>query len=195
MQKVFTVLSRSLEQYGTASWSAINRGTVFKLVPRKKHWSIEVLHQFPLQGDDGQSPEAGVIIAPSGTLYGTTNAGGGTNNAGVVFQVVPNKGGGWTESVLYTFCENDHCSDGGTPLELVMDKAENLFGTTAYGGSGYGVVFKLASGVWTENVLYSFTGGNDGSYPSSGVIRDEAGNLYGETRAGGASGWGVVFQS
>ena len=55
------------------------------------------------------------------------------------------------------------------------------------------MVFKLdTSG--HETVLYSFTGGADGGYPDAGVIRDSAGNLYGTTSGGGASGAGVVFK-
>jgi uncharacterized repeat protein (TIGR03803 family) len=54
-------------------------------------------------------------------------------------------------------------------------------------------VYKLApSG--DEAVLYTFTGGTDGSQPYAGVILDSAGNLYGTTYAGGAAGKGVVYK-
>ncbi len=43
-------------------------------------------------------------------------------------------------------------------------------------------------------MLYTFTGGADGGNPYGGVIRDSAGNLYGTTNGGGASGAGVVFK-
>ena len=47
----------------------------------------------------------------------------------------------------------------------------------------------------TETVLYSFTGGADGSNPQAGVIRDSAGNLYGTTANGGVGGYsGAVFK-
>ncbi|MGB6677132.1 MAG: choice-of-anchor tandem repeat GloVer-containing protein, partial [Terriglobales bacterium] len=45
-----------------------------------------------------------------------------------------------------------------------------------------------------EQVLYAFQGGTDGSSPSSGLIFDAAGNLYGETEGGGAYGGGTVFE-
>jgi uncharacterized repeat protein (TIGR03803 family) len=45
-----------------------------------------------------------------------------------------------------------------------------------------------------ETVLYNFQGGTDGSNPSSGVIRDSVGNLYGETLIGGGAGVGTVFK-
>jgi len=46
----------------------------------------------------------------------------------------------------------------------------------------------------TFTVLHSFTGGTDGASPQGGLVRDKAGNLYGTTASGGASGNGVVFK-
>jgi uncharacterized repeat protein (TIGR03803 family) len=79
----------------------------------------------------------------------------------------------------------------------VMDKAGNLYGATAGGGTaGLGTVFRLdAAG--HETTLYSFTGTNgDGANPAAGVIMDSAGNLYGTTENGGqcVSGCGTVFK-
>src|ERR1700761_6944932 len=45
-----------------------------------------------------------------------------------------------------------------------------------------------------ETTLYSFTGGNDGSFPHAGVIGDSKGNLYGVTSSGGADHSGVVYE-
>ena len=88
-----------------------------------------------------------------------------------------------TETVLHSFAG----SAGSIPAAaLIADSAGNLYGTTFYGGSGCGVVFKLSpSG--TETVLYSFTGGSDGRLPVAGLIADRAGNLYGTTAGGGRS--------
>jgi uncharacterized repeat protein (TIGR03803 family) len=92
--------------------------------------------------------------------------------------------------------------DGQGPYGgLILDEAGNLYGTTVGGGTGYGTVFKLtpnSDGSWTESVLYSFTGGEDGDGPIAGLILDEAGNLYGTTQVGGngcdSYGCGVVFK-
>jgi uncharacterized repeat protein (TIGR03803 family) len=85
--------------------------------------------------------------------------------------------------------------DGRLPAAgLVRDAAGNLYGTTLIGGAyGAGIVFKInASG--NEELLYSFTGGLDGSLPSATLVRDAAGNLYGTTEEGGADRGGVVFE-
>lgn len=44
-----------------------------------------------------------------------------------------------------------------------------------------------------ETVLYSFTGGSDGLFPT-GLIMDAAGNLYGTASGGGVYGSGTVFK-
>jgi len=105
---------------------------------------------------------------------------------------------------LYTFTGG---ADGANPYAtLIEDTSGNLYGTTMNGGSGvgaegYGVVFEV-SPAGAETVLYTFTGGADGGYPSAGVIMDSKGNLYGTTQGGGVSGeycmnsgpCGVVFK-
>jgi uncharacterized repeat protein (TIGR03803 family) len=96
-----------------------------------------------------------------------------------------------TEKVLYAFTGG---SDGGRPLAgLIFDKAGNLYGTTADGGLyGSGTIFKLKRTLngWQEEVLYSFAGGNDGAYPTDGLIIDDAGRFYGTTFLGGGKGCG-----
>jgi uncharacterized repeat protein (TIGR03803 family) len=100
-----------------------------------------------------------------------------------------------TEEVLYSFAG----SDGSAPSAgLVSDASGDLYGTTQSGGFyGYGTVFELTptqrSG-WTESVLYSFTGGADGSGPVSNLIFDTSGNLYGTTAYGGTYGVGTAFE-
>jgi len=105
-----------------------------------------------------------------------------------------------TAKVLYNF--KGGSSDGANPeSSLTPDGAGNLFGTTYYGGLGYGTVFELSpngQGGWSEAVLYRFCSAQnctDGSRPNyAHVIIDGAGNLYGTTFQGGANGSGVVFK-
>jgi uncharacterized repeat protein (TIGR03803 family) len=78
---------------------------------------------------------------------------------------------------------------------VVFDKVGNLYGTTGYGGSdNAGALYELspAGASWTEAVLYSF--GNDWYYPTSSLIMDSAGNLYGATNWGGDGDCGTVFE-
>jgi len=81
---------------------------------------------------------------------------------------------------------------------LIFDQVGNLYGTTGSGGaSDEGTVFKLtpdSDGRWTEAVIHSFGGGNDGVAPAGTLTFDSAGNLYGTTVAGGANRSGTVFQ-
>ncbi len=153
-----------------------------------------VIHSFHPQGEsgdaDGSEPYAGLIFDGFGNLYGTTLY-GGAYGLGTVFELSPRVGGGWTEMVLHSFAGG---TDGAGPRgNLIFDSAGNLFGVTAAGGTangvGWGTVYKLSpegGGAWTETVLHSFTESHaDGATPTSGVIFDASGNLYGTTIYGG----------
>jgi uncharacterized repeat protein (TIGR03803 family) len=181
--------------YGTTTNGGAGFGVVFKLAPNLDgSWTESVLHSFTSGGKDGELPFAGLIL-DQGNLYGTTGGGGG-NNTGVVFQLMQNLDGSWTENVLYAFTGSP---DGEVPTApLIFDSSGNLYGTTSKGGVyGSGTVFKLtphSGGAWTENVLYDFTGGDLGGTPNAGVIFDAKGNLYGTTQFGGANNVGVVFK-
>ena len=178
--------------YGTTSGGGASyKGVVFKLAP---DGTETVLHSFPGFPSDGNSPYAGLIADSAGNLYGTTLSRDSVSHAGVVFKLAPNGTAGWTETVLHSF--TGFPTDGALPYAgLIADSAGNLYGATTGGGaSGQGVVFKLAPD-GTETVLHAFTGGSDGAYPGVGpLIADSAGNLYGTTQVGGASGQGVVFK-
>src|SRR5271157_110097 len=174
-------------------------GTVFELTPAAGGgWTEQVLHSFG-NGTDGASPYAGLIFDAAGNLYGTTYL-GGTYGYGTVFELTPAAGGGWTEQVLYSF---DY-TDGAHPeAGLIFDFAGNLYGTTAFGGTGTfrsggcGTVFELtptAGGGWTEKVLYSFGNSLSDGLGPGGLIFDAAGNLYGTTAYGGTYGGGTVFE-
>jgi len=171
--------------YGTTSdGGSYNYGIVFKV---GANGAETRLYTFAGKNDGG-TPYAGLIKDKAGNFYGTTYGSAGLG-PGTVFKL--SKSG--TETVLYIFSGSP---DGGFPLAgLIQDKAANLFGTTEGGGtSGVGTVFEV-SATGTETVLYSFTGGADGGYPSGGVIMDAAGDLYGTTQYGGShENEGVVYK-
>ena len=162
-------------------------------VPARAQAPIQevVLHDFGSlpAGTLGANPSSGVIGDGNGNLYGTT-VNGGAAKLGIVYQLDV-KG---HEKVLYSFTGIDD-GDGANPSAgVIRDTNGNLYGTTANGGaSDAGVVYELdATG--HESVLHAFTGGADGANPSSGVVRDSAGNLYGTTSHGGAANAGVVYE-
>jgi uncharacterized repeat protein (TIGR03803 family) len=192
--------------YGTTSvGGGQGFGTVYHLVHAAQGWRFFLLYTFLGETDltsDGGSPYARVVIGPDGLLYGTTHFGGdgpgceSWYGCGTVFSVKPGKTvGSWEETVLYRFgVDNGSNPDYG---DLVFDKAGNLYGTTKNGGAyQQGTVYEMKHdrGIWTEKVLYSFAGTPDGASPLSGPVFDQAGNLYGTTSAGGANGWGTLYQ-
>ncbi len=196
--------------YGTTEGGGTdNEGTVFELAPTGSGGYVEsILHSFGESAGDGEGPGVGLIMDSAGDLYGTTE-GGGTHNDGTVFELAPNGSGGYTESILYSFSGGN--SDAASPRALVMDDAGNFYGTAEGGGiysNGFGTVFKLSpngSGGYTGSLLYSFLSGTDGATPTSGLVMDSAGNLYGTTEGGGTqndnnvvctvnNGCGTVFE-
>jgi uncharacterized repeat protein (TIGR03803 family) len=167
---------------------------------------------------DGAAPVSGLSSdAHSHNIYGTTQAGGTescygfTEGCGTVFELIPRQlgEGQWQERIVYEF---EGVADGGTPQgSLISDPSGNLYGTTEFGGNttacivfGCGVVFELKRSAhgWTEEIIHAFAGA-DGSQPTSGLIFDNDGNLYGTTAFGGnvncssvrgSPGCGVVFE-
>jgi len=198
--------------YGTTyNGGAFGQGAVFSLTPPAAFgasWTETVLYSFagPFGSTpDGANPEASLLIGKNGALYGTTSAGGTSLGCGAgagcgnVFELTPPgaAGGAWTETVLYNF---SGANDGGSPAApLLAGNHGELFGTTVAGGaSSVGTAFVLKpptspGGVWTEQVLHSFTGRGDGSNPFGPLISAN-GLLWGMTNGGGASGYGTVFE-
>jgi uncharacterized repeat protein (TIGR03803 family) len=182
---------------GTDGCEGYGCGTVFKLAPGGTE---TVLHTFCEKSGcaDGSTPAAGLIMDTSGNLYGTTVTGGSDadcyylTGCGTVFRLAADG----TETVLYAFQGG---SDGGNPYAgVIIDKSGNLYGTTEYGGTGgivsAGTVFEVTPD-GQEKVLWNFcslSSCDDGEFPAAGLIRDNAGNLYGTAAWGGIMG--TVFK-
>jgi len=171
-----------------------------------------VLHVFQGGRADGALPAGGVVLDAKGNLYGSTTYGGNGGSAciggscGTVFELSPpaQPGGAWVETILYNFTGVTHNQDGELPNGgLVMDATGNLYGVTAYGGTGgcqllgavdgCGSVYELSppnapGGTWTKTTIYSFQGGTDGDLGIGNLTFDAAGNLYGATEYGGGFG-------
>jgi len=177
-------------------------GTVFSLAPPATPggaWTQAVLHNFTGLPGDGDSPNAGLAMGPSGEIYGTTYLGEGHPcgqpqvGCGTVFELTPpaSPGGDWTETILLTF---PGAPAAGEPVAgVAIGKNGVLYGSTRYGGqagclehAGCGVVFALAppvspGGTWTETILHHFTGGADGGEPVMTPVIGKDGALYGTT--------------
>ncbi len=124
-------------------------GTVFELSPATGGgWTEKVLYEFQNSNGDGGSPIAGLLSDATGNLYGTTSQGGSFNQSfcrsgcGTAFELSPQPGGTWTETVLHSFGNG---YDGAYPTaNLVFDSVGNLYGTTGAGGNaGVGVLFEI----------------------------------------------------
>jgi uncharacterized repeat protein (TIGR03803 family) len=180
--------------YGTTSAAGAHQtclpenycGTVFKITPSG---TLTTLYNFG--GQDGASPQAALLPASDGNLYGTTNM-GGSGGFGTVFRITPSG----TLNTLHNFCTEQGCSDGIGPWAgLVQGPNGLLFGTTSVGGNnstcnapyGCGAVFNLTtpSLVATTTVLttapnpstpgqnVTMTGAvtaQDGSLPTGSVL-------------------------
>jgi uncharacterized repeat protein (TIGR03803 family) len=153
---------------------------------------------FSFDGTDGYAPQASLVQATNGNLYGTTQVGGAnedctfyavTTGCGTVFTITPSG----TLTSLYSFCAQPGCTDGETPTgALIQATNGDLYGTSGGGASGYGTVYRITlSGTLTT--LHSFDS-TDGSYPSAGLVQDTNGDFYGVTSYGGAYGQGTVFK-
>jgi uncharacterized repeat protein (TIGR03803 family) len=182
--------------YGTtyAGGGPFDGGTVFKI---DKTGTEKVLHRFRGWGGvhdgGGVGLQGGLVRDPAGNLYSTTVA-GGANDIGTVFKLDSSG----KETVLHSFAG----PEGSYPYAgLIRDAGGNLYGTTlgdVHCTYGCGTVFKLDR-AGKVTLLYSFKGGTDGAQPYGGLVRDNEGNLYGTTLAGGSSncdgeGCGIAFR-
>ena len=198
-------------KYGACN-SQLGCGTVFELSPAGGGWTLTKLYNFT-GGTDGYYPNAPLAIGPDGALYGTTEYGGDASSKqgyGTVFKLTPPTTDcgiscPWTHTILYAFTNGGDGAYPGTGA-LTFDSAGNLYGTTEGGGLSRaacaavevgrcGAVYKLTStgAIWSESVIYSFTGGLDGYLPVGSVTFDKHGNILGTTSEGGTYSYGTVY--
>jgi len=190
-------------------------GAVYELKApptRAGGWAGHVLYEFNGGTGDAAYPRGRPVFDGKGNLYGVAD--GGAYGAGAVFKLT-RQGDSWTESVIYSFCAQNSCTDGSDPSGgLILDEKGNLYGTTEFGGNGgcdygCGTVFKLApptqGGTWAETVLHNFTGEDgDGYQPYTPLAFGKLDSLWGTTFLGGKEtgrcqdqqdgpGCGIVF--
>jgi uncharacterized repeat protein (TIGR03803 family) len=173
--------------YGTTSaGGANNLGTVFQLTTDGSSYAL--LHSF--DGTNGRSPQAGLLEASNGMLYGTTSF-RATNSYGAIFQL--DKAGA-NFNVLHTFTGTN--ADGWYPQSaLIQGNDTVLYGTTTNGGmEGQGTIFKLNQDGGGYGVVHHFSwSGGDGRVPLAGLFKGTNGTFYGTTALGGRADYGSVF--
>jgi uncharacterized repeat protein (TIGR03803 family) len=164
--------------YGTAGTGGDGvGGTVFELSQSGGTWTEQAIYSTPTYVGD-------LTIDAAGNIFGVTLL--------TVFELLPNGHGGWNPTTIYSYISRQIPAG-----HLALDRAGNLYGVTQTGGKGLGAVFRLSfgNGKWTRKVLYSFNGnGVDGFVPSTGVVLDAAGNIYGATSFGGQYHDGTIFE-
>jgi len=188
--------------YGTTIYGGneqqcpVGCGVTFQVSPPSSSggvWNYSTIYEF---GGDTGYVESGLVLDPKGNLYGFD---------GGVFELSRASTGFWRYNVLFAF---------PGPLNVLTPFLRDSSGTfyaIASGGvencEGYycGQVLQFVpgeNGVWTENVLYTFTGGADGGFPAALVMDPATGTLYGVAGIGGiiagecsyGPGCGTVFK-
>jgi uncharacterized repeat protein (TIGR03803 family) len=137
---------------------------------------------------DGSYPQAGLIQAANGSLYGTTGA-GGTSGVGTVFEITPTN----QFITLHSF----NSTDGANPVAaLIQANDGNFYGTAWEGGTAYGGVIYEVSAAGSFSVLYDFCTAPSnctGTGPLGSLMQATNGTLYGTTTYGGIGNSGTVF--
>ncbi|HET8923589.1 MAG TPA: choice-of-anchor tandem repeat GloVer-containing protein [Candidatus Acidoferrum sp.] len=173
-------------------------GTVFRIT---QAGTLTTLYSFCAQTNctDGANPQAALIQAIDGNLYGTTSQGGASTNCtsgcGTVFTIT-------SSGVLVTLHSFSGADGSLLSAGLVQIADGSLYGTTENGGpANWGTVFKITTS-GTFSTLHSFCAPmacTDGSGPRTGLVQGTDGNLYGAASFGGASskctaGCGTLFK-
>jgi len=189
------IFDKSGNIYGsTTEGGAYGGGTVFEMSPQSGGgWNEQVLYSFGANAGDGSYTTGALTFDTAGNLYGTCYY-GGNYGGGTIYELSPQSGGGWTETVIHAFSG----ADGVQPdAAVTIDPAGNLYTPTNSGGAnGSGTVFELSpqsGGGWTGQVIYEALpkGGTLGIFNALNL--DAAGNLYGASYYGGG-GEGTVSE-
>jgi uncharacterized repeat protein (TIGR03803 family) len=158
--------------------------------------TFTVLHSF--DGTDGEQPNAGLVQATDGNLYGTTES-AGANGYGTVFKISPSG----TFTTLYSFCSQSSCTDGMNPGPVIQGSDGNFYGTTRQGGTGNcllggtkygcGTIFKITPGGALTTLINFGQVAPDITNPDSLLLQAPDGNFYGTTEYSETSSYGSMF--
>jgi hypothetical protein len=175
-------------------------GVVWKLPSGSS--TITDVAQFDTNGFDGYSPESGLAIDSNNNLFGTTEA-GGMEGLGTVWEIPANSN---SINYLASFGDNvslNQISDVPTGA-IALDSNDDVFGT-AQGGAAEsipdanGAIWEVAAGSGSisnlpTNLAFFNEGSNNSGSPTSGLVRDSFGNLFGIELGVDSNADGGVFE-
>ena len=177
-------------------------GVIYKMTPAGKY---SLLYTFK-GGSDGGRPGNSLVFGKDGKLYGATDGDPATNSTdnGSIFSI---KTDGTGYIVEYRFNSTKNVSKvGGHPASSLVNapgSSKVMYGVTFGGGAGgngtfYAFTPDTSSSGGSLKVLHAFADGsvaNDGTEPyMDTLLVDSAGNIYGDTEAGGADSHGTVYR-
>lgn len=165
-------------------------GTLFKLTLAGGN---ALIHSFDNTGGyfsgpnaDGANPNAPLVQASTGVIYGVAPSGGNFGD-GVAYAI----GTDGAFSVLRNFAATAAGPSGG----LIVGADGSLYGTTASGAStgssAYGSIYRLTAAGAITNLHYFSP--LEGTNPQSLILGSD-GNYYGVAAAGGVYDGGTLFQ-
>ena len=169
--------------YGQTSYGGTSGlGSVYKVLPNGT--SFTTIYSFTNTSNDGKYPY-GALYFDGTSFYGMT-AGGGANNCGTIFRILPD-GTGYT--ILYEFA----FADGRTPLCDLISDGTYLYGLTSDGGANSGgTMFRILPNGTGFTKLMDFSASTTGKWPKGSLYFDGT-KLYGTTQQGGANDDGTIF--
>jgi uncharacterized repeat protein (TIGR03803 family) len=198
--------------YGTTTTSSVVAGGLIYRAAIDGS-SITTIHQIDPKLE-GQTPQAGLLLASDGKFYGTTKFGktGTLDTTGTIFRLAQD-GTGFT--ILHRFAPFTSTNVAASPVntdgaypsaELVEGSDGLLYGITGAGGpKGTGAIFKIAKDGSGFQLLHTFseitTTATDtlvknveGMSPSAPLVEGPDGKFYGTASAGGGNGRGTIFR-
>jgi uncharacterized repeat protein (TIGR03803 family) len=157
-------------------------GIIFKILPNGSGY-VKLLD---FNGASNGSYPRGNLITDGTFLYGMT-PGGGINDCGTVFKIMPN-GTGYMKLLDF----NGY--NGLGPNGSLLFDGTYLIGLTSDGGTnGYGTIFKILPNGTGFITIHVFDNVPSGSYPLGSLISDGT-FLYGMTNEGGTNDLGTIFK-
>ena len=165
---------------GLGAGTTDGRGTIFRIA--RDGSSFSTIHAFQDNATvkEGYGSVAGLVQGSDSRLYGV-NPNGGANGYGTLFSLNTD---GTNFTVLYNFDKPSGSNPTSTPFLHTNGK---IYGTTAGGGSGYGVLYSFDAGLKPFAILVGPWSGPIGTVV--GILGQGFTNVTGVLIGGAAVPW------